>query len=177
MGGQRGFLGIVLGIVGLVVVTVAIVLLAGNRPPTAYPAGTPEAALQDYLRAWEARDFDATWASFTTDARARTTWEEYRNQVVAHGTWAQPPNGPIRRVFIDRTTVRGDRAELALTIEETWIQGLSASRNHYALTLTMAREGGTWRLDQLMYGLEIDPGKERLGRAGEGPMRPLATGG
>jgi hypothetical protein len=156
MNGGRGLAAIVLGIIVLLVGSVAVVLVAGNRPPAVYPAGSPEAAVQAYLQAWEARDLDAAWASFSMAARSGTTQDDYRRQAQDYRQWAEPPAGPSRRVFIDRTTVSGDRASLELTIEETWIQGLSVSRNRYGRTLTMVQEDGAWRFDRLFVGLQAD---------------------
>jgi hypothetical protein len=154
MGGGRGLVAIVVGVIVVVVTSVAVVLVAGDRPPPSYPAGSPEAALQAYLKAWDARDFDATWASFSTAARRGTTQDDYRQRAQDYSGWADPPTGPSRRVFIDRTTVSGDRATLDLTVEETWIQGLSVSRNRSGRIVTMAREDGGWRFDRLFVGLE-----------------------
>jgi hypothetical protein len=160
VGGGRGLLAIVVGIVVLLAGTVAAVLVAGNRPPRDYPGGSPEAALQTYLRAWEARDLEAAWSSFSVAARTGVTLEEYRSQVQDYGMWAQPPGGPSRRVYVDRSTVTGDRAELELTVEETWVQGLSVVRNRTGQALTMIREDGQWRFDALFLGLQMGwPGK------------------
>jgi hypothetical protein len=141
------------GVALLLVATVAIVLLAGNRPPQTYPAGSPEAALQAYLQAWEARDLDRAWEFFSTSARGSVTLDEYRRQARDYPDMAGA-GGPSRRVFIDQTTVTGDRAELQLTIEETYIQGLGVGRNRYSQRLAMVRESGQWRLDQLIMGIQ-----------------------
>ncbi len=155
MGGQRGFLTIIVGIVVLVVASVAIVLLAGQRPPREYPAGSPEATLQAYLVAWEAGDLEATYGSFSQGVRNQTSLDEYRRQSFEHRSWSGPPNGPSRSVFIDRTTVNGDRATLQLTIEEVHVSGMTANRNRYGRVVLMVRESGAWRFDQLFMGLEV----------------------
>ena len=154
MGGQRGLLAIVAGIVVLVVVTVVVVLVAGARPPRVYPVGSPEAALQAFLAASEAGDSETAYESFSQAIRGQTSLAEYRRMTAQYRTWNQPPNGPSRRAFIDRTTISGDRATLDLTIEETYVSGLSTSRNRHGREVTMARESGAWRLDQLLVGLD-----------------------
>jgi hypothetical protein len=156
MSGARGLAAIAVGVVLLVTASVAVVILAGNRPPAVYPAGSPEAALQAYLEAWERRDLDEAWASFSTAARSGTTQGAYRSQAEDYRQWAEPPTGPSRRVFIDRATLNGDRASLELTIEETWILGLSVSRSQYGQTLAMVQEDGAWRFDRLLVGLQAD---------------------
>jgi hypothetical protein len=156
----------VAGIVALLVITVAIVLAAGNRPPREYPAGSPEAALQAYLQALEARDLDRAWNSFSTGAKAGTTVAAYRAEVESFGAWIGL-DGSARRVFIDTTRVAGDRAELDLTVEDTYIQGLSVSRNRYSRPVTMIREDGAWRFDRILMGLDVHT-IERAKPAGAG---------
>jgi hypothetical protein len=154
MGGRRGLLGIVAGVAILLVGTVAIVLVAGNRPAREYPAGSPEAALQAYLLAWESGDTERAYASFSQAARASITLEEYRRRIVESGG-GHMAEGPSRRVYVDRTTLSGERATLDLTVEETWISGLSVNRNRWSRVVSMVREAGAWRFDQLFIGLDM----------------------
>jgi hypothetical protein len=155
MGGQRGLLGIIAGIVVLLVATVVVVLVAGSRPPREYPVGSPEAALQRYLVAWEARDIETAYASFSSQVQTSTSLDEYRRRAIEYRSYASGPEGPSRRVFIDRATITGDRASLELTIEETWVSGLNANHNRYPRLVSMVRESGAWRFDELLVGLEM----------------------
>jgi hypothetical protein len=143
----------VLGVVALLVITVAVVLLAGQRPPREYPAGSPEAAFQAYLVAWEAANYEAAYAAFTTAVRAATPLADYRRQAADFRTNGLPP-GTSRRVFIDRTTITGDETTLDVTIEETTVNGLSADRYRYSRSFVMVREDGAWRFDRIFMGIE-----------------------
>ena len=73
----RSVLLIAAGIVGIVVLGVVIVLLAEGREPQAYEPGTPEAAMQAYLAAWDNDDASAAYDYFSNRSRqpslARTT--------------------------------------------------------------------------------------------------------
>lgn len=159
MGGQRGLAAVIVGIALLLVATVAVVLLAGDRPVRSYPAGSPEAALQAYLVAWEASDAAGSYGAFSRAVRSETSLDDYRRQVAEYGGWATN-EGPSRRVFIDQATVTGDRATLELTIEETWVSGLNVNRNRSGRVVTMVREDGAWRFDRLFIGMEMYwPGK------------------
>ena len=147
-------LAIVAGIGALLVGAVVLILLVGDRPARAYPDGSPEAALQAYLVAWEAGDLSAAYAAFSADAQAKVPYGEYRTQAADHRRWNSGPDGPARRVFIGNVTIDGDRATLDLTIEETWVSGLTSSRNTYGLPLEMVRTAGAWRIDEILLGLE-----------------------
>jgi hypothetical protein len=101
------------------------------------------------------------------------TQEQYRRQVQDYGALNEPPNGPARRVYIDRTTVTGDRAELQLTIEETYVQGLGVTQGRQTQSLAMAREDGQWRFDTLFVGLQMGwPGLEPYGKLEPAPTAP-----
>ena len=51
----RSVLVIAAGILGIVVLGAVVVLLAEGREPQSYEPGTPEAAMQAYLAAWDER--------------------------------------------------------------------------------------------------------------------------
>ena len=163
MGGQRGFLAIVVGIVVLLGTTVAVVLVRGDPPAASYPAGSPEAAFQAYLAAWEAGDDATAYASFTAEVRTDTTLEAYHRQ--AEDMRRHDP-GTGRRVFIDSASIRGESATLQLTVETTNIGGLSANRYRSTTTASMVRQDGAWKLDRLWMGTDPWYG-EKVGRLNE----------
>jgi hypothetical protein len=153
MGGWRGFIAILAGIAGLLVVTVVVVLLAGDRPPRTYPAGSPEAAYQAYVTAWQAGDDEAAYASFTTAVRAETPYADYHRQAIEYRLYGQQP-GTTTRVFIDAATVQGETATLQVTVETSVVSGLGANRYRSTLPVTLVREDGAWRLDTIRMGTE-----------------------
>jgi hypothetical protein len=147
-------LAIVGGLVVVLVASVLAVLLVGDRPARDYPAGTPEAALQAYLVAWDEGDLIAAYAAFSRAATADVPFAEYRPQAADYRTWNMGADGPTRRVFINDVEIHGDRASLTVTIEETWISSLNTSRNSYGREIPMVLEDDGWRIDQLMVWLE-----------------------
>ena len=70
---------IVLGaaVTAIVVASVAVAVLLGDEEQT-FPEGTPEAAVQTYLRAVRDRDAEAASASFTEELRDRCAAEQLR---------------------------------------------------------------------------------------------------
>ena len=57
----RSVLVIAAGILGIVVLGAVVVLLAEGREPQSYEPGTPEAAMQAYLAAWDNDDPSAAY--------------------------------------------------------------------------------------------------------------------
>jgi hypothetical protein len=139
------------GIGAVVVLAIAVVLLAGNRPATTYPEDTPEGTFQRYYAAFEAGDYAAAYAFLSTRAAGRIALEEYERQ--AEDFAAGSDGGPTRRILFDRVTGGGTRRTLHLTVEEFYGDGLDASRNRYPLNVRMVREGDAWRIDEPLVGV------------------------
>jgi hypothetical protein len=152
--GQRGLLAIVGGLIVVLVASVLVVILVGDRPPREYPSGSPESALQAYLAAWDEGDLTAAYAAFSRAATANVPFAEYRPQAADYRTWNMGSDGPTRRIFIDDVEINGDRATISVTIEETWVYGLNTSRNSYGREIPMVFEDDAWRIDELMVWLE-----------------------
>lgn len=143
------------GIVALVLVSVAVVLLAGGRQRQDFAAGSPEAAVQAYLQAWETDDAEATWAFFSADVQAEYPFEDYERAVRDYHLYQNPDGGPSRSIFIDGSDVSDDRATVRLTVEEYYGDGLNTSSYRSARALRLVREGGAWKLaDPLIW---LDP--------------------
>ncbi|MEO5918664.1 MAG: hypothetical protein ABIQ17_03790 [Candidatus Limnocylindrales bacterium] len=157
MGSTRSLLIIGLSLVAIAVLATVVVILGGNRPPAVYPASSPEAAVQDYLQAWADGDDEAAWAVFSAGVQADLTLDDYRTMASEFRRYQEPPSGPIRRVFIDRATITGEKATVDLTVEESW-QGGPLERNVYrsARRLSLVREDGAWKIDEQLVWL--DPG-------------------
>jgi hypothetical protein len=151
MGGQRGFQVIVGGIVALLIVTVAVVVGRGDLPTATYPAGSPESAFQAYLQAWAAGDDETAYASFSSEVRAATALDSYRNQA---GDMRRDQPGTSRRVLIDSATTSGDGATLRISVETTSVSGLAVNRSRATQTVTMIRQDGAWKLDRLWMGTD-----------------------
>lgn len=135
---------IAVGIVILVVVATAIVLFAGGGQATTYPAGSPEAALQTYLRAWYDEDYETAYSYFSTPVRARMTFDEFSSNRFGNSSDGQT-------VTIDRVTGDGDRRTLFLTVDQYYGPGSSYSRD---VSVRMVLEAGSWRINDALAGVD-----------------------
>jgi hypothetical protein len=143
------------GIVALVLVSVAVVLLAGGRQREEFVAGTPEAAVQAYLDAWKEEDADATWAFFSAEVQEEYSFENYERAVRDYHLYQYPDGGPSRSVYIDGADGTGDQVTVQLTVEEVYGDGLNTSSHRSPRAVRMVREGGAWKLaDPLIW---LDP--------------------
>jgi hypothetical protein len=143
------------GIVALVLVSVAVVLLAGGRQRQEFAAGSPEAAVQAYLDAWEEGDADATWTFFSAEVQADYTFENYERAVSDYRLYQYPDGGPSRSVYIDGVDGSGDQVRVQLTVEEYYGDGLNTTSYRSPRAVRLVREGGAWKLaDPLIW---LDP--------------------
>lgn len=155
MSNTRTLLFIAGGIVGLVIVSVAVVLLAGGRQRQEFAAGSPEATVQAYLDAWEEGDAAAIWAFFSTDAQEEYPLEEYERAVSDYRLYQYPDGGPSRSVYIDGVEGSGEQVTVQLTVEEYYGDGLNTSSYRSPRAVRMVREGDAWKLaDPLIW---LDP--------------------
>jgi hypothetical protein len=135
----------VLGIV-LVVVAVAAIVIVGAREDKEYAAGSPEAAFQAYVRAWDAGDTDAAWAMLTDEAQVRGSRSDFR----AANSWRE---NQAQRIWIDQRQGTDERAVLHLTIESIHDEGLFGSgRDQDESRVTMVREDGDWKIATPLVG-------------------------
>ena len=143
-GRSAWLLGGVLVIV-LVIVAAAAVMLSSAREDATYPAGSAEAALQEYFHAWRSGDIEAAYAALSSRAQARVPRDEFRH--------AQTWQGESRvRVWIDERTEIADRVGLDLTLEETYDGFLRLARDTTGLRVTMIRQDGDWKVDTPLVG-------------------------
>ena len=149
------------GIVALVVISVAVVLLAGDRRAQEFPPGSPEAAVQAYLRAWEDEDAAVTWEYFSAQLHEEYSFEEYERAVSEYYLYGAPP-GTSRTVFIDGVEGSGDRVTVELTVEEFYGDGLGTSSYRSPRSVRMVREDGAWKLRDLLIWLDPAPFPEPL---------------
>ena len=152
MNGQRSPLLIGGGVVALVIITVVVVFLAGDRTAVDFAEDTPEGALQRYLRAFDDGDLDAAYAYFSADVRADMDRDAYERTVAMY----HPGIGVdrTRRALFDGRLGEGDSLRLKVTVEEIYGDGLGASSNRYQREVRMVREDGGWRVDEPLVWLE-----------------------
>ena len=143
---------IVTAIVAVAVVSTALALL-GSRGPTTYPPGSPEAAFQSYLVAWEGHDYEATYAAFAPAVREDVTIADYRAMVAGWGD-----GSGSRRIVLEEARVNGDHATLDLRIDYRADGGLFGSSTwSQDVSIVMVRQDGAWLINQPLIGVEPQP--------------------
>lgn len=152
---DRSLLAIGGGIALLVVVAVIAVVLLGSREAPAFSADTPEGVVQRHLAAVEDEDYETAWGYLSADVQSDLSVDEYRRAARDYGYYGTSS----RRVLFDRSEVDGDRARVWLTVEEYYDGGPFGGGNTYRSTreIALVREGGEWRIDDPLIGLEPMP--------------------
>jgi hypothetical protein len=153
-GANRGLLLIGAGIVGLLLITIVVVILAGNVGEADIPPGSPQAAIQAYLAAFEDDNLELAHGFFSNAIREQWSLEDYRRSVEGYG---MDRGGQARRVLFDRADETDGRVRVHLTVEEFYGDGLSGDVYRSSREIRMVREEGAWRLDQRLVWLDQVP--------------------
>ena len=143
----RSVLIIAAGIIGIVLLGAVVVLLAEGREARAYEPGTPEAAMQAYLAAWDNDDPNVAYDSFSNSVKASVSREDY---IAQSGAFRDPSVN--RATFIDRVVGDESQVTVYLTVEDYYGEGLGESYTSQR-TVRMVREGD-WKIDELLAGVE-----------------------
>jgi hypothetical protein len=143
------------GVLAVLVVGALVVILAGNRRPVDYPDGTPQAAMQDYLAAWTARDFDTAYGYFSDEIRSGTSLADYRTGADAYGRGF---TGESQAVYIEGVEGSGDQVSLHLNVER-YSSGGNGNNSSYTTqtSVRMVRQPDGWKLDELLAGVDPIP--------------------
>ena len=140
-------------IVGLMAVAVVIVLVADRRAPQAFPPGSPEAAIQAYLQAFEDREVETAYEHFSAAAQKRMTLQEFEE--AANGWHASQGVELTHLVLIAGSTIDGSRATVELIVESTYEGGLENNTYREEREALLTLEDGAWRfVDPLVW---LDP--------------------
>jgi len=126
------------------------VLVAGNAEPQVFESGSPEAAVQAYLEAWEDGDYPATYESFSTGVQSQATEDEYRRMA---SEW-YGPDGPRHSVYIGEVTTVGERVRVSLVVEEFYGEGIGGESYRSERQVTLISEGGAWKIDEPLIWLD-----------------------
>lgn len=131
---------IAVAMIVLTVLSSAAVLWMGDRTVQAsYPAGTPEAAMQAYIAAYEKGDYDT--ASSYLSSRLKS--EGITTKVA--GSYG--PSAAGLGVTITSARVNGDRATLVVQITRSSNSVLGNTSSSYETSVALVREGGSWKID------------------------------
>jgi hypothetical protein len=150
------------GIIALVLLAVVVVLLAGTRSPQQFAAGSPEAAVQGYLAAWDEGDAEATWAFFSSEVQDSYSFEDYERAIDEYGLYSYPEGGPRRSVYIDGVEGGGERLTVQLTVDEYYGDGLNTSSYRSPRSVRLIREEGAWKIRDPLIWLDPAPFGEPL---------------
>ncbi|MFN3335962.1 MAG: nuclear transport factor 2 family protein [Thermomicrobium sp.] len=147
----------------LIVVTALVVLLVERRGPPQYPPDSPEAAVVSYVEALQAGDPERVRAALSMRAQQEL---ERREQLEIYYDFAAEVRGASEslrdaRVRIDHVKRRDGRATVTVTIERTAADiqpgfpfpSLGGGTFRYQRTLTLVREDGAWKVDELAFYL------------------------
>jgi hypothetical protein len=151
MSSNRTILFIGAGILALVLASVIVVLVV-RRGPQTFPAGSPQAALSEYLAAWDDYNIKAAYELLSQSARGRVTYTEYLSAANSY----QGYNQTARDVTIDRVTGSGDLVTIQVTVEQFYGDGLSADVSRSPRSVPMIRESDGWKIDDTL--IWLDPG-------------------
>jgi len=142
---------IVVGAVLSVLVAAALAFTALLGHETAYPDGTPERVVQQYLHAVSDHDVGAATSFLTADlaARCETT---YRDPIVNRTS--------SLRATLDRAVTRDDTAEVHVRITETYGAGpFGSNESVQTVVFILARVDGAWRLSESPWPMYCPPPK------------------
>lgn len=138
---ERTILAIGGGVLAIVLLAVTVVLVFGAPDVEEFPADSPPGAVQRYLNALHARDYDAAEALLS----ARVLREFNRDEI---NRVSYCPTQEGRRVRVVRTDQGADRATVVLMVEHVSGSGLSFDRYSYEQTVALVREDDIWKIDE-----------------------------
>ena len=145
MSGSTRWLIAVAAIIGAaVVVSVLVAALAGGEEE--FPDGSPEAAVQSYLRAIADRDATAALAFLSTGLTERCG-EIPREAVVQRGD-------NRFRATLTETTVRDDTTQVEVEITEIYgSDPFGGNEYGFEQVFVLVQENGEWRFDEAPWPL------------------------
>jgi hypothetical protein len=149
------------GVLGVAVLGAAVVLLAEGRRPASYDLGTPQAAMQEYLTAWQSDDYEAAYAYFSDEIKGDTSLEEYETLQRNFGD----PNGyqSNEAVYIDKAEGDDAQVTLYLTVEQFYGgDGLGGGSYRSPRSVRMVHQADGWKIDEPLMGVEQFPFEQPL---------------
>ena len=137
------------GILALLIISVVVVLVVGRGNTADYSADSPEGTLQRYLAAVEDGDYDAAHAYFSERVKEEMSVDDFRRSIAMFGGYQS-----AQRVLFRGSSGDADRVRLELEIEYFYDDTFGGSSFRQPREVIMVREGGEWRIDDALAGLE-----------------------
>ncbi len=147
-------------VLAIVVISIAVAVIAGDEQD--FPAGSPERAVQRYLRAVEDRDADAAIALYSDDLAARCDLDQLR------GNLRRGSNTDFRATLLD-TIARDDVTEVRVRLTEYYGDdpfNRGESRREQLFVLEQSADG--WRFTEPPWPTFCPPAREL-----PAPARPV----
>jgi len=138
----------------VLVVAAVIAVLALSPGDSHFAPGSPEAVFQQYIKAYQSRDFNGAYGFFSSQAQKQLTADEYALNARSFGNVSFDSN---QRILIDRVEHRDSAVILHLTIENIFGSGIDLNRTSYDRSIPMVQENGTWKIDELLLGINPAP--------------------
>lgn len=146
---SRSLLYIGAGILALLVISVAVVLAIGRTATPDFPADSPEGSLQRYFATFEEGNYEAAYEYFSERVKEQMSVDDFRRSIDMY----QGSPG-AQRVLFQGTSGEGDRVRVELVIEYFYDDGFGGGSSSQPRQVGMVREGGEWRIDDALAGLE-----------------------
>jgi len=135
----------------LVLVIGAVIAVLVLSPGESHLApGSPEAAFQQYLDAYQSRDFSGAYGSFSAGAQHQLSADDYVSRARSS---TNVPFDDNQRILVGRVEQHGSAVILHLTIERSSGSGLNLDRSSYDQQVPLVQENGAWKIDQLLLGI------------------------
>jgi hypothetical protein len=142
---------LIIAVVVLALVAGAVVAVLALSPGESHFApGSPEAAFQQYLDAYESRDFRSAYDFFSAATQRQMSVDEYVSRARLSGN---APFDENQRILIGRVEHHDSAVTLHLAIEHVSGTGLQIDRSSYEQTVPLVQEQGAWKIDELLLGI------------------------
>lgn len=143
-GRDRFLIGIVVGSIVLVIISVIAVFMLGRSQPSApVDPSSPAGVVQAYVEALRVGDLDEARTYLTASARAEAEARDRNN------TYRPTPQDNVR-IVVEQVSVSDTRAEVKVTTSRFYARSdpFSSSTSHRDITVHLLREDGAWRITQ-----------------------------
>ena len=151
MTSNRSLIWIGAGILALVVLGGAVVLLAEGRQDETFAPDSPQAAIQEYLAAWEAGNYEGAYAFFSSEVQADTSLDDYESESRSYAVGAGYGS---RAAFIDEVEGDDQRVIVHLTVEEFYGGGPGTETFRSPRQVRMVHEADGWKIDDPLIWLD-----------------------
>lgn len=132
------------GAVALVALLIVSVAFALRERETPFQPGTPQAAVQDYLKALEASEYEIAYNFLSTDLKKDCTLEDFA------GVFPPRPN-ELRdnRITLEDTRTVGNNTIVTVRITQFYGSGpFGTSESSWQNSFSLRQEDGQWRFTE-----------------------------